>query len=117
MDDDALYVKIRIRKQIKNKKKLYRASLLTKDKKEKVIGWFVTRAEATNIANITRDRHEKIRLLRAEAMSTTNVNGNVQPKNDIIIINNEATRTCERYDGIDGKWTYLANCFYPCSRP
>ena len=92
MDDDTLYVKIRIRKQIKNKKKLYRASLLTKDKKEKVIGWFVTRAEATNIANITRDRHEKIRLLRAEAMSTTNVNGNVQPKNDIIIINNEATK-------------------------
>ena len=92
MDDGAWYVKIRIRKQIKNKKKLYRASLLTKDKKEKVIGWFVTRAEATNIANITRDRHEKIRLLRAEAMSTTNVNGNVQPKNDIIIINNEATK-------------------------
>lgn len=31
--------------------------------------------------------------------------------------NGEATRACERYDGIDGKWTYIANCFFPCSRP
>ena len=78
MDDDALYVKIRIRKQIKNKKKLYRASLLTKDKKEKVIGWFVTRAEATNIANITRDMTNDTKETKMTAEKTYHREKNIE---------------------------------------
>ena len=62
---DTIYVKTHIRKQIKNDKKLYRASLLTEDKRqEKVIGWFLTRSEATQIVNMAKERHEKMRLIR-----------------------------------------------------
>ena len=40
--------KVRVRKQIKNKRKLYKASLVLPDKSEKVLGWFRTRDEATH---------------------------------------------------------------------
>ena len=47
--------KVRVRKQIKNKRKLYKASLVLPDKSEKVLGWFRTRDEATHNANIMKE--------------------------------------------------------------
>ena len=52
--------KVRVRKQIKNKRKLYKASLVLPDKSEKVLGWFRTRDEATHNANIMKEKHERL---------------------------------------------------------
>ena len=59
--------KVRVRKQIKNKRKLYKASLVLPDKSEKVLGWFRTRDEATHNANIMKEKHERVVAIRLKA--------------------------------------------------
>ena len=56
-----------MRKQIKNKRKLYKASLVLPDKSEKVLGWFRTRDEATHNANIMKEKHERVVAIRLKA--------------------------------------------------